>query len=108
MNFPARGTGSGADFFEPYLNLSTDVGPVIDDEARQGIDAYAEANAARVLHRVWAPRQGHFIAPLLMKVNGIDDLDNPATGEVKRACQTFAEIFNRIGSLGQPGRIGAA
>ena len=77
-------------------NLSTDVGPVIDDEARQGIDAYAEANAARVLHRVWAPRQGHFIAPLLMKVNGINDLDREVFGPVLHVATFRADQLDRV------------
>src|SRR5690606_31600315 len=45
--------------------LATDVGPVIDAEAQANIEQYLESRANLVLHRVWAPKQGHFVAPVL-------------------------------------------
>ncbi|QUS36175.1 bifunctional proline dehydrogenase/L-glutamate gamma-semialdehyde dehydrogenase PutA [Falsirhodobacter algicola] len=62
--------------------LRTDVGPVIDARAKAGIEAYLEANAPRVLHRVPAPEGGCFVAPTLLKVDGIADLDREVFGPV--------------------------
>ncbi|MCC0079833.1 MAG: bifunctional proline dehydrogenase/L-glutamate gamma-semialdehyde dehydrogenase PutA [Rhodobacter sp.] len=64
--------------------LSTDVGPVIDAEAAREIRAYvAEARrAGRVLHELRAPAQGHFVAPVVIEVGGIDDLPREIFGPV--------------------------
>jgi len=62
--------------------LATDVGPVIDAEAQANIEQYLESRANLVLHRVWAPKQGHFVAPVLLGVKGIDDLDREIFGPV--------------------------
>ncbi|KGJ04019.1 L-proline dehydrogenase /delta-1-pyrroline-5-carboxylate dehydrogenase [Paracoccus halophilus] len=77
-------------------HLSTDVGPVIDAEARDGIDSYTEANAARVLHRVWAPRKGHFIAPVLMKVNGIEEMEREIFGPVLHVATFRADRLEQV------------
>ncbi|MBU3030875.1 bifunctional proline dehydrogenase/L-glutamate gamma-semialdehyde dehydrogenase PutA [Paracoccus marinaquae] len=63
-------------------HLSTDVGPVIDAEAQEGITAYLAQNSDRVLHRRAAPADGHFIAPTLMQVTGIADLGREIFGPV--------------------------
>ncbi len=60
---------------EPW-ELATDVGPLIDAEARDAIAAYiARARAeGRVLKELTVPEGGHFLAPALVRVGGIDDL----------------------------------
>ncbi len=77
-------------------SLATDVGPVIDAEAQDGIEAYTDANAARILHRVWAPKQGHFIAPVLLKVGGIKDMDREVFGPVLHVATFRADQLDRI------------
>ncbi len=62
--------------------LETDVGPVIDTDAHEQITAYVEANRARVLHQVDAPKAGFFVPPTLIRVNGIDDLEREVFGPV--------------------------
>ncbi|MDB6178088.1 bifunctional proline dehydrogenase/L-glutamate gamma-semialdehyde dehydrogenase PutA [Paracoccus sp. Z330] len=62
--------------------LSTDVGPLIDSEAHEGIASYLETNNNRILHQVPAPDCGHFLSPTLLKVNGIDDLEREIFGPV--------------------------
>ena len=59
----------------PWL-LSTDVGPVIDEEARAGIAAHIETARAegRLLHELRTPNSGTFIAPTLIKVGSIADM----------------------------------
>ena len=77
-------------------NLTTDVGPVIDAEAQGGIDAYLDARADRILHRVWAPKQGHFIAPVLLKVGGIAELEREIFGPVLHVATFRAGELDRV------------
>ncbi|MGI3164158.1 bifunctional proline dehydrogenase/L-glutamate gamma-semialdehyde dehydrogenase PutA [Pseudooceanicola sp. 200-1SW] len=64
--------------------LSTDVGPVIDEEARAGIAEYIDAARAegRLLHVLDTPQGGTFIAPTLLKVGGIEDMVREIFGPV--------------------------
>ena len=77
-------------------SLATDVGPVIDAEAQDGIDAYLDAGSKRILHRVWAPKQGHFIAPVLLKVDGIAALDREIFGPVLHVATFRAGELERV------------
>ena len=65
-------------------HLSTDVGPVIDETARQGIaDHIAKARSeGRVLAELPTPEAGTFIAPTIIRVNGIEDLEREIFGPV--------------------------
>jgi len=65
-------------------SLSTDVGPVIDKEACADIDAYiAHAETqGKVLHKCATPDLGNFIAPTLIQVSGIGELDREIFGPV--------------------------
>ena len=65
-------------------NLSTDVGPVIDDEARQGIASYIEAARAggRLIKELPIPGRGHFVPPVLIRVNGIAEMEREIFGPV--------------------------
>ena len=65
-------------------HLSTDLGPVIDAEAKQGILAHVETarSEGRLLHEIAVPSGGHFVAPTLIKVGGIDDLEREVFGPV--------------------------
>lgn len=68
--------------------LATDVGPIIDAEARDAIAAYvAEAEAAgRVVaraHRMTgAPNAGYFVAPTLIRLESIGELKREIFGPV--------------------------
>ena len=65
-------------------HLSTDVGPVIDEVARQGITAHIEAarKENRLLAELPVPQTGTFIAPTILSVNGIHDLEREIFGPV--------------------------
>ncbi|MDF0603123.1 bifunctional proline dehydrogenase/L-glutamate gamma-semialdehyde dehydrogenase PutA [Psychromarinibacter sp. C21-152] len=65
-------------------HLSTDVGPVIDAEARDDIAAYVTAAKAdgTVLHQLSAPETGVFIAPTVVEVGGILDIEREVFGPV--------------------------
>lgn len=67
--------------------LATDVGPIIDDEARANIAAYvAEARAAgRVIAeagRTNLPANGHFVPPVAIRLDHVTDLKREIFGPV--------------------------
>ncbi|MDU8927244.1 bifunctional proline dehydrogenase/L-glutamate gamma-semialdehyde dehydrogenase PutA [Alisedimentitalea sp. MJ-SS2] len=65
-------------------HLSTDFGPVIDEEARAGIAAHIDTAraAGTLLHELRTPNAGHFIAPTLIRVPGIAALEREIFGPV--------------------------
>jgi RHH-type transcriptional regulator, proline utilization regulon repressor / proline dehydrogenase / delta 1-pyrroline-5-carboxylate dehydrogenase len=65
-------------------DLVTDVGPVIDAEAQQGIAAYIAAARAqgRVLKDMPAPATGTFVGPTVIRVGGIQDMPREIFGPV--------------------------
>ena len=65
-------------------HLSTDVGPVIDETARRGIAEHIDTARAegRVMAELEVPQDGTFIAPTLIRVAGIGDLDKEIFGPV--------------------------
>jgi delta 1-pyrroline-5-carboxylate dehydrogenase len=71
---------------DPAL-LATDIGPVIDLEARDSLEAHVAAMAAEghVRHRVPLPeayRHGAFVAPTLIEIDRIDQLEREVFGPV--------------------------
>ena len=65
-------------------DLSTDVGPVIDAGAAAAISAHVEAARAEgcVLKEGRVPGGGAFVAPTVIRVDGIADLDREVFGPV--------------------------
>ena len=71
---------------DPAL-LATDVGPVIDDEARARLLTHIDewTNASRLIHRVDAPpsaQGGCFVSPHLLDLHSIGELDDEHFGPV--------------------------
>ncbi|WP_299705781.1 bifunctional proline dehydrogenase/L-glutamate gamma-semialdehyde dehydrogenase PutA [uncultured Tateyamaria sp.] len=64
--------------------LATDLGPVIDPAAQADIDAHiATARAeGRLLHQLETPTHGFFVAPTLIRVDGINDIEREVFGPV--------------------------
>ena len=54
---------------------ATDVGPVIDSAAYNQLETYRQAQKARWVHSVPAPATGNFIAPTVIGLDRIADLD---------------------------------
>ncbi|MBK4214723.1 bifunctional proline dehydrogenase/L-glutamate gamma-semialdehyde dehydrogenase PutA [Paracoccus caeni] len=77
-------------------SLTTDVGPVIDIEAQEGIEDYLRQNDTRVLHRLDAPVRGHFVTPALLKVNGIADLEREIFGPVLHVATYKAKDIDKV------------
>jgi RHH-type proline utilization regulon transcriptional repressor/proline dehydrogenase/delta 1-pyrroline-5-carboxylate dehydrogenase len=63
-------------------HLSTDVGPIIDVQARDKIADYVAARQDRVIHRLTAPEGGTFIAPTILRVSGIAEMPEEIFGPV--------------------------
>ncbi len=79
-------------------DLATDVGPVIDETAAHEIADYvAEARAkGRVLKELTVPNAGHFIAPTVIGVSGIDDLPREIFGPVLHLARFKAKDMGKV------------
>ncbi|MHA6692125.1 bifunctional proline dehydrogenase/L-glutamate gamma-semialdehyde dehydrogenase PutA [Devosia sp. A449] len=64
--------------------LATDIGPVIDEAARTKIQAHIDsyARSGNLIHRLKTPETGHFVAPTVLRVSGIEALKEEIFGPV--------------------------
>ncbi|SEO74672.1 L-proline dehydrogenase /delta-1-pyrroline-5-carboxylate dehydrogenase [Salinihabitans flavidus] len=79
-------------------HVSTDAGPVIDSAAQSEIAAHiAQAQAdGRVIYQTSTPQTGSFIAPTLIRVGGIEDLDKEIFGPVLHVATFRAEELDTV------------
>lgn len=63
-------------------DLATDIGPIIDAAAQKKIADYVAAWQDRLIHRLKAPEVGTFIAPTLLRVSGIEEMEEEIFGPV--------------------------
>jgi len=77
-------------------NLTTDVGPVIDQDARDQINEYLDAKHDSILHRLEVPQTGHFVAPTLIRVSGIHDLEREIFGPVLHVATYKARDLDKV------------
>lgn len=82
---------------DPWL-VNTDVGPVIDREARDMIQTYCEQMDAsgRLLKRVEVPNVGLFATPTLYEVSGIDDLEREIFGPILHVATYAAKDLTKV------------
>ncbi len=78
--------------------LATDVGPVIDAEAQADIAFYVAAARAegRVVKELKAPAEGHFIAPAVIRVSGIEQMPREVFGPVLHVATFRADRIDRV------------
>ena len=78
--------------------LSTDIGPVIDETARAGIAAHIETARTedRILAELPTPDTGTFIAPTLIKVAGIHTLEREIFGPVLHFATFKADELDEV------------
>jgi len=78
--------------------LSTDVGPVIDAQAHDGIAAHVEAarSEGRLMKSLTAPEGGHFLAPAVISVPGIEAMQREIFGPVLHVATFRAGEVDKI------------
>jgi RHH-type proline utilization regulon transcriptional repressor/proline dehydrogenase/delta 1-pyrroline-5-carboxylate dehydrogenase len=85
---------------------ATDVGPVIDATAQAKINAHiAKARSEdRLVKQIPAPKTGTFVGPAVLRVSGIDDLEEEIFGPVLHVATYKAEeidtVVDRINASG--------
>ncbi|SDW30892.1 bifunctional proline dehydrogenase/L-glutamate gamma-semialdehyde dehydrogenase PutA [Marinobacter mobilis] len=78
--------------------LSTDVGPVIDAAAKARIEAHCDefARQGRVLKSLPVPAKGLFVAPTVIRVNGIEELEEEIFGPVLHVATFEARDIDKV------------
>jgi RHH-type proline utilization regulon transcriptional repressor/proline dehydrogenase/delta 1-pyrroline-5-carboxylate dehydrogenase len=82
---------------DPAL-ASTDVGPVIDAEARDALGKHLERlkHEAKVLHALTAPEGGTFFAPVLAEIPAADFLEREVFGPVLHVVRYAPEDLEQV------------
>ena len=82
---------------DPSL-LSTDVGPVIDLAAKSGIEAHIATHEiqGKVLKTVPVPATGLFVAPTVIKLAGIEELQEEIFGPVLHVATFAAHELDKV------------
>jgi len=82
---------------DPWLH-STDIGPVIDAAAKTKIEDHCRvmAESGRLLKQVAIPDQGMFVAPSVIKLNGIEELDEEIFGPVLHVATFEADEIDQV------------
>ena len=79
-------------------DLATDIGPVIDGEAQSRIEAHSQraAQEGRVLKRLAAPGDGIFVPPTVLRVQGIEALEEEVFGPVLHVATFGADQIDAV------------
>ena len=77
---------------------ATDIGPVIDAEAREGIAAHVAAASARgaLVKAMEVPEAGHFCGPAVIAVDGIAALEREVFGPVLHVARFRARDLDAV------------
>ncbi|MER9656055.1 bifunctional proline dehydrogenase/L-glutamate gamma-semialdehyde dehydrogenase PutA [Mesorhizobium sp. M0152] len=78
--------------------ISTDVGPVIDDEAQASIRDYCTKMGlqGRLIAKLEAPKDGRFVAPHVFRVKGIEDMEREVFGPVLHVATFDADEIDAV------------
>jgi RHH-type transcriptional regulator, proline utilization regulon repressor / proline dehydrogenase / delta 1-pyrroline-5-carboxylate dehydrogenase len=60
----------------------TDIGPVIDQAAYDRLMEYRSANAGRIVHTMDVPTNGLFVAPTVMRLDSLDEINTEWFGPI--------------------------
>ncbi|CAM4074724.1 bifunctional proline dehydrogenase/L-glutamate gamma-semialdehyde dehydrogenase PutA [Palleronia rufa] len=82
---------------DPWM-LESDSGPLIDADAHAAISDYVDAarDQGRLIHQIEAPETGHFLAPALVRVDGIQSMDREIFGPVLHVATFKASGIDRV------------
>ena len=91
------GAMDALDLGDPW-SYATDVGPVIDAEARDDIRDYIDAaeRRGRVLKRLSVPEKGLFVGPAAIEVSGIGEMEREVFGPVLHIARYDAEKVDDV------------
>ncbi len=87
-------------------DLATDIGPLIDADAKERILSYLEDNKSRIIHQLSTDGTpgGHFVGPALLGIDRPEDLSSEVFGPVLHVTTwkagTLAELVERINAGG--------
>ncbi len=78
-----KGAMDALNIGDPW-QISTDVGPVIDDEAQKSIKDYSAkmTGEGRAIAQLAVPTDGRFVAPAVFRVKGIEEMEREVFGPV--------------------------
>ncbi|WP_421864521.1 bifunctional proline dehydrogenase/L-glutamate gamma-semialdehyde dehydrogenase PutA [Motiliproteus sp.] len=81
----------------PWL-LSTDIGPVIDQASKDKIDNHCAAFAAqgRLIKQLPIPAQGTFVAPAVIRLDSIDQLEQEIFGPILHVATYKANELDQV------------
>lgn len=82
---------------DPWL-LSTDVGPVIDENARKKIVDHCDQfeRKGRLLKKLDVPEKGLFVSPAVLSVSGIEELEEEIFGPVLHVATFEAKNIDKV------------
>ena len=82
---------------DPWL-ISTDVGPVIDDEARGALKAYCAEmeKKGRLIAKLDAPREGCFVGLHIFRVSGITEMEHEMFGPILHVASFEADEIDQV------------
>jgi len=86
--------------------IETDVGPVIDADAKRRIDDYVSANEAKILFRFEGevPAAGHFVRPVAIGLERPEELDREIFGPVLHVVRwRFGELDQLVTAINARG-----
>ncbi len=79
-------------------NMSSDVGPIINEAARSKITAHIQSarQTGHLLKQMDAPKDGFFVGPAVIQVNGIEDLASEIFGPVLHVATFEADELDQV------------
>ncbi|WP_372965242.1 bifunctional proline dehydrogenase/L-glutamate gamma-semialdehyde dehydrogenase PutA [Marinobacter sp.] len=79
-------------------NLSTDVGPVIDEESRKKINDHCAKfeKQGKLLKKLPVPKKGLFVSPVVLKVSGIEEMEEEIFGPVLHVATFEAKDIDKV------------
>jgi RHH-type proline utilization regulon transcriptional repressor/proline dehydrogenase/delta 1-pyrroline-5-carboxylate dehydrogenase len=82
---------------DPWL-ISTDVGPVIDDEARGALKAYCAEmeKKGHLIAKLDAPREGCFVGPHIFRVSSIAEMEHEMFGPILHVATFEADKIDSV------------
>ncbi|GGC75889.1 bifunctional proline dehydrogenase/L-glutamate gamma-semialdehyde dehydrogenase PutA [Marinobacter halophilus] len=78
--------------------LSTDVGPVIDEESRKKINDHCDKfeQQGKLLKKLPVPEKGLFVSPAVLKVSGIEEMEEEIFGPVLHVATFEAKNIDKV------------